>query len=101
MPAALAFYQRESGDRVSAIATCQWLDAHPLDAEAILDLGLTHARRGDRAAAETLTIVRPWRTSDFPTSSAPRLPGNFSRWAAPPVSPGDARRSHGHVVKLQ
>ncbi len=52
---ALAFYQRESGDPASAIATLrQWLDAHPLDAEAILELGLTHARRGDRAAAETL-----------------------------------------------
>src|SRR5208283_4805621 len=52
---ALAFYQRESGDLASAVATLRkWLDGHPLDGEAVLELGLTHEKRGDRAAAVLL-----------------------------------------------
>jgi len=52
---ALAFYQRESGDLASAVATLKtWLDGHPLDVEAVLELGLTHEKRGDRAAAVLL-----------------------------------------------
>ena len=52
---ALAFYQRESGDLASAVATLRkWLDGHPLDAEAVLELGLTYVKRGDRAAALSL-----------------------------------------------
>jgi len=52
---ALAFYQRESGDFASAVATLRkWLDGHPLDGEAVLELGLTHEKRGDRAATVLL-----------------------------------------------
>jgi tetratricopeptide (TPR) repeat protein len=52
---ALAFYQRESGDLASAVATLRkWLDGHPLDGQAVLELGLTHEKRGDRAAAVLL-----------------------------------------------
>ena len=52
---ALAFYQRESGDLPSAVATLRkWLDAHPLDAEAIVELGLTYQKSGDRQAAGQL-----------------------------------------------
>ncbi len=52
---ALAFYQRESGDLASAVATLRtWLDGHPLDVESVLELGLTHEKRGDRAAAVLL-----------------------------------------------
>lgn len=52
---ALAFYQRESGDLASAVATLRkWLDDHPLDGQAVLQLGLTHEQRGDRAAAGLL-----------------------------------------------
>ncbi len=52
---ALAFYQRESGNAASAIATLRkWLDTHPLDTEAILELGLTYAKRGDLDAARLL-----------------------------------------------
>ncbi len=32
----------------------KWLDGHPLDGEAVLELGLTHEQRGDRAAAGLL-----------------------------------------------
>ena len=52
---ALAFYQRESGDLTSAVGTLRkWLDGHPLDAEAVLELGLTYEKRGNRAAAVLL-----------------------------------------------
>ena len=52
---AVAFYQRESGDLTGAAATLrEWLASHPLDGEAVLELGLTYEKHGDRSAAQSL-----------------------------------------------
>jgi tetratricopeptide (TPR) repeat protein len=52
---ALAFYQRESGNLTSAAATLRkWLDDHPHDGDAVLELGFTYRKQGDHAAAEKL-----------------------------------------------
>ena len=54
---ALAFYQRQGGDRAGAIATLKpWLERHPLDIDACLLLAEVHKEQGDRAAA--LEVLR-------------------------------------------
>ena len=75
---ALAFYQRESGDFSSAVATLRkWLDAHPLDAEAIVELGLSYQKSGDRQAAGQLYRAA-MANERIPGDRATRSPRNFS-----------------------